>query len=58
MGGSEAGVEPLQTDRQICACDNDLDQYRPLLALLGAVSAPLQRARRPLPGVKRVRVNH
>src|SRR6478672_894660 len=41
-GGSEEGVEPRQTDRQNCACDNDLDQCRPLLALLGAVSPPLQ----------------
>jgi len=41
-GGSEEGVEPRQTDRRNCVCDNDLDQCRPLLALLGAVSAPLQ----------------
>ena len=41
-GGSEECIQPRQTDRQNCACDNDLDQCRPLLALLWTVSAPFQ----------------
>ena len=41
-GGSEECIQPRQTDRQNCTCDNDLDQRRPLLALLWAVSAPFQ----------------
>jgi hypothetical protein len=41
-GGSEECVQPRQADRQNCACDDDFDQRRPLLALLRAVSAPFQ----------------
>ena len=35
-------IQPRQTGRQNCACDNNLNQCRPLLALLWAVSAPFQ----------------
>jgi hypothetical protein len=55
-GGSEECIQPRQTDRQDCACDNDLDQCRPLLALLWAVSAPFQSAATAA-GRERVLVN-